>query len=134
MPIGVYRISDDAPQKGDYVVFCPDPALAEVGHAFLGAGICPAGCRPLLKLFVAGVGDTVSFTASGVAVNGVDLPNSIPLEHDRLGMPLPHALKAGAVPAGTALLMASHPYSFDGRYFGVVAWDALKKVIPVFIF
>lgn len=134
MPVGVYRLSEDGPKKGDYVVFCPDSALAEFGRDFLGAGICPAGCRPLLKLIVAGPGDTVSLTASGVAVNGVDLPNSRVLEQDRSGRTLPHSLKPGAVPSGAALLMAPHPSSFDGRYFGFVASTALQKVIPVFIF
>jgi type IV secretory pathway protease TraF len=53
---------------------------------------------------------------------------------DSQGRALLSALPEGIIPPGMALLLAKHPGSFDGRYFGLVPLDALQRVKPVFVF
>ena len=134
MPLGVYRLVDGEPRRGDLVTFCPDAAMADFAlkRGYLAAGACPSGVRPLLKRLVGVGGDRMLWSAHGVSVNGIFLPGSVPYSADKNGRPLPHGLRNGVIPPGRALLLASHPDSFDGRYFGLVPQGALRKVEPVF--
>ena len=43
-------------------------------------------------------------------------------------------LPDGVIPPGMVLMLADHPGSFDGRYFGLVPLDALQRAKPVFLF
>ena len=134
MPLGVYRVTDARPRRGDLVMFCPDAPMADFAlkRGYLAAGACPYGVRPMLKRLAGVGGDSMLWSAHGVSVNGTPVPNSAPHFADKNGRPLPHALRGGTIPPGKALLLASHPDSFDGRYFGLVPQDPLRKVEPVF--
>jgi conjugative transfer signal peptidase TraF len=123
LPVGIYRLSVDAPGKGDYAVFCLEGEFAELARerGYLQAGSCPSGLRPLLKKVAGLPGDPIT---GDPAVRSAD----------SLGRPLPSILQEGVIPLGMALLMAEHPGSFDSRYFGPVPLASLRKTEPVFLF
>ena len=61
LPVGIYRLSADAPGKGDYAAFCLEGEFAELARerGYLQAGSCPSGLRPLLKRVASLPGDPV---------------------------------------------------------------------------
>lgn len=132
MPLGVYRVTDARPQRGELAAFCPDAGTAAFASEYLGAGACPSGVRPLLKRLVGTGGDRLLVSSHGISVNGALVPGSASYPADTQGRPLPHPLHNGTIPPGRALLLASHPDSFDGRYFGLVPMEQLRKVEPLF--
>jgi conjugative transfer signal peptidase TraF len=123
LPVGIYRLSVDAPERGDYAAFCLEGEFAELARerGYLQAGSCPSGLRPLLKIVAALPGDPVP---GDPAVRPAD----------SLGRPLPSILQESVVPPGMALLLAEHPGSFDSRYFGPVPLASLRKTEPVLLF
>jgi conjugative transfer signal peptidase TraF len=123
LPVGVYRLSADAPGKGDYAAFCLEGEFAELARerGYLQIGSCPSGLRPLLKKVAGLPGDLIP---GDLAVRPVD----------SLGRALPSVLPEGIVPPGMALLLAEHPGSFDSRYFGPVPLASLQKTEPVLLF
>ena len=46
---------------------------------------------------------------------------------------LPSALPEGVIPCGMALVLAEHPGSFDGRYFGLVPLNTLQRAKAVWL-
>ena len=135
MPAGVYRIVAGAPQRGEYVSFCPENEAAAFAleRGYLLPGSCPSGARPLLKRLAGMEGDDVRVSPEGIHVNGVLQPASAALAGDRNGFPLAGADLGGRVPPGRTLLLAEHEGSYDSRYFGFVPAAALKRVRPVAI-
>lgn len=117
LPTGLYLKTWRVPQPGDIVLVCP-PDLpifrAALARRFLSSGLCPAGTGPLIKSFVATAGDRVIVEATGVSVNGQPLPGSARQAFDLT--PVPDWSRTLA--EGEVLLMATHPQSFDARYFG----------------
>lgn len=122
LPRGLYLLCAGTPGRGDYAAFCLSGEFAELARerGYLQAGGCPSGLRPLLKRVAALPGDMVNVAALQLRAA------------DSQGRPLPSILQSGPVPAGMALLLADHPGSFDGRYFGLVPLDALQRVRPLF--
>jgi len=123
LPKGIYALRPGTPGKGDLVSFCLEGEFADLARerGYLQAGSCPSGLRPLLKMVTGLPGDVI--------------PNDLHLwSADSLGRALPSALPEGIIPPGMALVLAKHPGSFDGRYFGLVPLDALQRVKPVFVF
>ena len=104
---------------------------------YLGAGSCPDGAEPVVKMVAAVGGDVVEVTAAAVLVNAIALPNSRPLDRDRGGRELapylrgPHRLEAGDV-------WLHSPYeerSWDSRYFGPVRVECVTTLVePVLTF
>lgn len=141
LPKGIYRIAPGAPERGDLVAFCLESPWAVLARerGYLGYGSCPSGLRPLLKHLAGLPGDAVTVTPDGIAVvpaNGSARFWPAPArEHDNMGRPLPaSSLRAGVIPAGMALTLASHPGSFDSRFFGLVPLARMARVEPVFTF
>ena len=135
MPAGLYRLQEGSPGRGELAQFvfprdCPFGVLARE-RGYLGR---PESPYPLLKRVAALCGDQVTVGAEGVRVNGVLQPDSRILESDSNGRPTRSVLRSGPVPKGFALLLAPSAKSFDGRYFGLVPVDRLKRVTPVFTF
>jgi conjugative transfer signal peptidase TraF len=137
MPIGIWW-TRAAPftgiGRGTVVTYCLPPERAKVRIAvqrgYLGKGICPGGIEPLLKPVVALPGDVVTVTAEGVAVNGVAIPGSAPLDHDTAERPL-HRMSPGRYPvgAGETWLLSSHdPRSWDSRYLGPLPLAGVQSV------
>lgn len=122
LPRGLYLLCPGMPERGEYAAFCLSGEFAELARerGYLQAGSCPSGLRPLLKRVVALPGDMVNVAALPLRAN------------DSQGRPLPSVLQNGPVPGGMVLLLADHPGSFDGRYFGLVPLDTLQRVRPLF--
>jgi len=135
LPLGVYRLSDIPPERGDLVAFnLPEdhPYLE-----FMRSRKYPPGlhARKFLKRLVAVPGDDVRTSDLGILVNGQLMPNSLFRREDSRGNLLPCFLISGEVPDGQALVLSGHhPRSFDGRYFGLLDLDDLQRVTTVFIF
>lgn len=144
MPVGLYRLVEGLPDRGDPVAFCLDscgvfPDLAKE-REYLKPGSCACGLCPLLKKLAALPGDTLVIDAEGIHIlppGGADFrlwPHSRIKTVDSQGRPVPSALTAGVIPPGQALTLGQHPGSFDSRYFGFVPLAALHKAEPVWIF
>lgn len=89
---------------------------------------CPNGLTPLVKLRMAGPGDKVAFSAEGLRVNGVLLPQS------KRQPDIPHWVQDGERVLGPdeVLVMGTVPRSFDSRYFGPVSLSAGRRFIGLF--
>ncbi|EEC2753769.1 conjugative transfer signal peptidase TraF [Salmonella enterica] len=137
IPVGLYKISDKTPEKGDYVIFCPPQreifSMAQQ-RGYIGSGFCPGGYGEMMKRILAAKGDEVAFRNDGIYVNGTLLPYSKPLSADPGGRPLPMIRELYTLSKNEILLMTDQsPSSFDGRYFGTVTTSQIKsKVIPLF--
>lgn len=124
MPIGIYRLtplSKSGVERGSFVAVCAPPVAAELGRrrGYLAAGRCPTTAEPLLKVVAAVAGDSVTVSATGVAVNGCLLPYSRSFSHDAAGRrlsPWPHG--HFQLRRGELWLYAPNGRSWDSRYFG----------------
>jgi len=135
MPRGLYRLTSEAPQRGDVVACCLEGKVAAqaLARGYLRPGSCPSGVQPLLKRLAGLPGDLVEVGPAGVRINGVLQPDSRPRQADRQGRELPQqALSSGSIPQGQALTLSDqHPGGFDGRYLGLVPLDSLRSVEPL---
>ncbi len=124
-PPGLYIKTHDPIEKGALVIFCPPdtPPFREArARGYIGSGFCPGGYEYMIKKILAASSDHVVISPEGVAVNGVLLPNSKPMDVDLDGRPLPQlTVDIQALDADSVLLMSDYSaQSFDARYFGVV--------------
>ena len=128
MPVGLYWLDSNSPERGDCVSFCAPEPWAAAGYT--GRGQCPGETKPLLKRLWALPGDTVAIAPSGhVLINGQAIPDSQPLAADRVGRPLSSELVAGVVPPGLGLALGQSADSFDSRYFGLVPLGAMRRAL-----
>lgn len=134
MPRGIYLTSDRTPARGELVDYCLTGSWAKLARerGYLASGRCPSGLRPLLKVLAGVPGDRVAVENGTVCINGVAWPHGI-RKLDSSGRPVPSCLESTTIPAGRALVLSPHEGSFDGRYFGLVPFDSLQKVNPVFL-
>lgn len=137
IPVGIYRLTDDAIVKGAYVLFCPPPApVFDMAKArgYLGAGFCPGGYGHLMKKILAVTDDVVAIGPDGVGVNGLLLPLSAPIKADGGGRPLPGYEASWVLGSAEVLVMSdSNRGSFDGRYFGTIQRSQIEGVVrPVY--
>lgn len=135
-PRGLYRLLPEPPGRGDYVIFClaPENPYKDLAtrRRYLGPGGCPSGLRPLLKLLYGLPGDQVALSPEGVVLKGRLLPGTKRPDFDRQGRELPPSLLgSGPIPDGMALVLSpNQPGAFDGRHFGLVPLESLKKAKP----
>jgi conjugative transfer signal peptidase TraF len=112
-PTGLYRVTETGnPVHGDRVAArlpVPWRVLAARRH-YLPANV------PLIKRIAAIPGDMVCASGDRVTVNG-DVA-ALRLRRDGAGRPMPAWHGCRRLGAGDVLLLAAHPASFDGRYFG----------------
>ncbi len=140
LPRGIYLEAGGQPTRGDFVSFCLAGPWAQLAkeRGYLAPGACDSGLRPLLKQVAALPGDDVFMTSQGiVTVTNQDMKFwRTPLRrHDAKGRKLPEsALRSGAIPQDMTLVLAEHPGSFDGRFFGLVPLASLQRVEPIFTF
>lgn len=125
-PVGLYYKTNEAPEIGDLVYFCPpDKAVFReaLQRGYLDVGNCPGGQGHLIKKILAAKGDTISITRRGVLINGQYVPHSLPIREDKAGRLLPQLNIQELTLANDQVLMMSDysPKSFDGRYFGPIA-------------
>ena len=133
MPRGVYRSIGGAVRPGSIVAACLPCAVSQFGmeRGYLGAGSCPDGVEPVVKVVAAVAGDVAEVSAQGVTVNGWPLPNSRPLDRDRGGREL-LSYPAGPRRLEPGELWLSSPYeerSWDSRYFGPVPSECVTDVV-----
>ena len=140
LPLGLYRLTDERPQRGSIVFFCLESEhfikLARV-REYAGPGTCPGALRALGKEVYGLPGDLVSIGADGlISINHQTIPGSAARDVDSKGRPMPKPeLTAGIIPAGQALTLSLHHQgSFDGRYFGLVSLHSLRQARPVLTF
>ena len=144
LPKGLYWAMDRPARRGDLVAFWPadTPAMREArrrGYIIPGVynvGPDGQGYSLLLKKLAAVPGDVVSITDAGVVVNGVLMPNTVPLLRDNVGDPLPVLrFENRRLADGEALFISDHlPRSFDARYFGVQEMRQIVEVVePVWV-
>ena len=133
MPRGLYRSVAGGVRRDAVAAVCLPPAIARFGmeRHYLGAGSCPDGSEPVVKVLAAVAGDRIEVTASAVLVNGVRLPHSQPLDRDRGGRELlPFAAGEHRLEPGEVWLYS--PYeerSWDSRYFGPVRIENVATIV-----
>ncbi len=139
MPRGLYRSVAGSARPGACAAVCLPAAVSRFGmeRHYLGAGSCPDGAEPVVKMLAAVGGDVVEVTAAAVLVNAIALPNSRPLDRDRGGRELapylrgPQRLEAGEV----WLHSPFEERSWDSRYFGPVRVECVTTLVePVLTF
>ena len=127
------RAASEAPQRGDLVVACLPPPIAQWGRArgYLAGGGCSGGAEPVVKWLGALPGDTVGIFQSFVAVNGLRYPNSQTAPMDSHRRRLPHvAWGVREVSSGEVWLFGfNNPRSWDSRYFGPVPSTDVNGVL-----
>jgi conjugative transfer signal peptidase TraF len=136
LPVGIYRITP-AFRRGAYVEFCLPENFGRlsVERGYRPRGTCPDGGAPFLKQVFALPGDHVSLSASGVVVNGILLPKTAPLPHDRAGRPLQPWPFGGFEVAPDEMWVGStyNRYSYDSRYYGPIRAEmvlySLKRIL-----
>lgn len=130
MPPGLY-IRTSSASSSTLVVFCPAEPFAKlsVKRGYRSRGNCADGAEPLAKPIAANPGDNVELSATGMAVNGRLLPNTVPLAKDSAGRPLSHWPFGRYVVAPRTVWVASSysPRSFDSRYFGPVEVSQVRE-------
>ena len=138
LPLGLYRLTDEVPQRGSIAFFCleqPEFWRMAKDRDYLGSGTCPGGIRALGKKVYGLPGDLIGIEADGtISINSQVIPGSAAKTHDSKGRPMPESkLPAGIIPAGKVLMLSLHHQgSFDGRYFGLVSLSSVHPVKPVF--
>ena len=123
LPVGFYVVSRAAPDRGALVLVCLPVSVAAFAKArgyVPRGGSCSGGLVPVGKHVCALPGDTVTVTSTGLLVNGTPVSNSLPLDVDHRGRPLPRLVVGRyTVRPGTLWVVSSYSrFSFDSRYFG----------------
>ncbi|MBA3069117.1 MAG: S26 family signal peptidase [Hyphomonas sp.] len=114
VPTGLYVVRAHIPHvRGDLVAFLPSPEEAAwiEARGYTGEG------WPLIKRIAALEGDDVCRFRETVIVAGVVAARA--LAADDNGAQLPVWQGCRHLKAGEVFLLADHPRSIDGRYFGV---------------
>jgi conjugative transfer signal peptidase TraF len=137
LPLGLYRITDEVPSRGDMAFFCLESEFRGLAteRGYVGPGTCPGGLRALGKTIAGLPGDLVGIETDGsISINDQILPGSAAKVCDSRGRAMPRSqLRPGIIPPGQALMLSlHHPGSFDGRYFGLVRLADLHLIRPVF--
>ncbi|MBO6638469.1 MAG: S26 family signal peptidase [Roseitalea sp.] len=113
LPIGLYWVRNRTAQRDDLVLV----ELPKNAGAFAAdRRILPAE-MPALKRVAALNGDRVCRFAQVVSVNGESVARA--QWSDGIGRRMPVWSGCQVLKDGDAFLLADHPNSFDGRYFGV---------------
>jgi|SRR5579875_1357410 len=131
VPLGLYRRvpAKSANRATSYAGFCLPRATA---NAAIQAGLevvpgdCADGLAPVLKPVICpSPQHPLIYDARGFSFNGKLLPNSAPKPQSRTGVQLEH-YAFGAYASGTWAVSDFNPNSYDSRYFGPVAPDAIR--------
>ncbi len=127
-PLGFYWLDRDAaPQRGEFVLaWAPSAARALAARR----GYLPFDV-PLVKRVAAVRGERICADGRTIFVDGHAVATR--LAKDREGRALPHWQGCRVLGSGDVfLLMAAVPDSFDGRYFGAIARQAvIGRLIPL---
>jgi conjugative transfer signal peptidase TraF len=134
LPRGLYLLEPihGVPYPGEIVLACPPPAAAAMAleRRYLDTGPCPGGTKPLGKLVLAGAGDRVELSATGIVLNRCALGAASSSTTDTRGRRLAR-YPAGVYSVGAQelWLFSPHRRSFDSRYFGPVSTRSVIGVL-----
>lgn len=121
-PQGLYWLSDEPFTPGRWVVVSSqsDDAQWAEDHGFVGRN------WPLLKQIAGLPGDEICRSGVEVSINGK--PVATAQEGDSMGRALPVWQGCVRLDEGQVFLLAPHPDSLDGRYFGAMQRSDLVGV------
>ncbi len=119
IPKGFYQITNEMPAKGDLVL-----ARLPNWAAFLAnqRGYLPKN-TPVLKRVSALKGDVVCRVSDRIYIN--QMFTAIAMRADQKSRKMPRWLGCKRLQQGEVFLLAGHPYSFDGRYFGITKLSSI---------
>jgi conjugative transfer signal peptidase TraF len=124
--VGLYRLSDTTPLRGDLVALRLPPSIADLASQ---RGYLPRSAL-LLKPIAAVAGDRVCRHHSLVFANGA--LRAVALRDDDAGRPLPLWRNCHTLRGDEIFVLSRHTGSFDSRYFGVIPMrDIVGRAIPV---
>ena len=112
VPVGLYVVTRAAPKLADLLAIRLPSAL----EAFAVSRAILSPNTPILKPVAAVAGDRVCRFGATVTING--RPVAIARRLDRYGRCLPLWEGCQRLSASQVFILAPHPHSFDGRYFG----------------
>lgn len=143
LPRGIYRDVPGAEgrriTRGVTAVWCLPEVTARWARrqGYLNRGSCPGRAEPLGKVVLATAGDTVEFSATGLALNGMPVRRTALPVRDLRGRATPH-VRFGRYVMRPGEVWLWSPYttrSLDSRVFGPVPTSALVAVVrPVWTF
>jgi conjugative transfer signal peptidase TraF len=125
-PIGLYRVTTCAPERGDLVLIFPPKSIAKLAaeRRYLPAGV------PLIKRIVAITGDDVCVFDGAIIINGEIAARQ--LEADSEGRPMPLWNECRALTDDEIFLILPPTGSFDSRYFGPVPRaQIIGRLVPL---
>lgn len=125
-PIGLYRVTHDAPKRGDMVLVQPTKSIAKLAakRRYLPIGV------PLIKRIAAMSGDDVCAFNSVIIINGDVV--AYQLKVDRKGRPMPRWNECRALEADEIFLLLKPADSFDSRYFGPIPRSQITgRLVPL---
>ena len=125
-PIGLYRVTSGAPERGDLVLISPPKSIAKLAaeRRYLPAGV------PLIKRIVAITGDDVCVFDGAIIINGEIAARQ--LEADSEGRPMPLWNECRALTDDEIFLILPPTGSFDSRYFGPVPRaQIIGRLVPL---
>lgn len=114
VPVGLYSVSQRHPAKGDLIAIVPEGSAREALDAY---GALPAG-KVLLKQLRAVASDVVCRSGASITINGAEVAIARLRSYD--GRALPVWRECRSLGPDEVLVLAPHPLSFDGRYFGPI--------------
>jgi len=118
------------PKSGTiYAGFCLSDAIASTalqdGLEVVRGG-CPEGLAPVLKpVIYPSRTEPLLYEARGFSIDGKLIPNTAPKAHSKTGVALEHS-PFGLYTNGIWAVSNFNPNSYDSRYFGPVAPDAIR--------
>lgn len=126
-PLGLYVLSTDAPQRGDFALVRPPPAIRDLAAE---RGYLPENV-PMVKRIAASNGDRVCAIGATIFIDQIAVATRLARDHRQRPLPA----WSGCRHLGqddVFLLMARIPESFDGRYFGVTQRTSIiGKLVPL---
>lgn len=130
MPVGIYKLSSEVPQKGDLISLslCPcNDYFPLKDRAYTR--------KKMYKYFAAQAGDEINISSGGISINSKLWVNTKILKKDSQNRKMFSLLSSGIIPGRRALVLSYKSNdSFDSRYFGLVPVHILQKVIPILTF
>lgn len=130
IPVGIYKIIDKRPSKGDIVSFCPPntPLFQEIKlRGWINKGFCDGELGTMMKIIVAESGDTISIDPSGVFINGERYPYSKQVPN--LNLPVMKLHNRSLIDGEILTMTDNNPLSFDGRYYGILNKSDIGNVL-----
>jgi len=125
-PIGLYRVTSGAPERGDLVLISPPKSIVKLAaeRRYLPAGV------PLIKRIAAMGGDDVCAFDGAIIING-EIAARL-LERDHTGRPMPRWDECRTLTDDEIFLILPPTGSFDSRYFGPVPRaQIIGRLVPL---